>query len=86
MNQLGLNVEGIPVNVKPISFERSGSLAQFMEKAETVLDQKEETVQKERQNPVRKDECIFGKIANGEIPSRILYEDETFRVILDISP
>lgn len=30
--------------------------------------------------------CIFCKIANGEIPSRTLYEDERFRVILDISP
>lgn len=30
--------------------------------------------------------CIFCKIANGEIPSRTLYEDESFRVILDISP
>lgn len=30
--------------------------------------------------------CIFCKIANGEIPSNTLYEDERFRVILDISP
>ena len=30
--------------------------------------------------------CIFCKIANGEIPSKTLYEDERFRVILDISP
>ena len=30
--------------------------------------------------------CIFCKIANGEIPSRTLYEDDSFRVILDISP
>lgn len=27
--------------------------------------------------------CIFCKIANGEIPSTTLYEDEDFRVILD---
>ena len=26
--------------------------------------------------------CIFCKIANGEIPSATLYEDEDFRVIL----
>ena len=26
--------------------------------------------------------CIFCKIANGEIPSATLYEDEEFRVIL----
>ena len=34
-----------------------------------------------------KDEnCIFCKIANGEIPSRTLYEDDDFRVILDLNP
>ena len=34
-----------------------------------------------------KDEnCIFCKIANGEIPSTTLYEDEDFRVIFDLSP
>lgn len=34
-----------------------------------------------------KDEaCIFCKIANGEIPSSTVYEDEDFRVILDLSP
>lgn len=30
--------------------------------------------------------CIFCKIANGEIPSQTLYEDEDFRVILDLGP
>ena len=30
--------------------------------------------------------CIFCKIANGEIPSSTLYEDDAFRVILDVSP
>lgn len=30
--------------------------------------------------------CIFCKIANGEIPSATLYEDEKFRVILDLGP
>ena len=30
--------------------------------------------------------CIFCKIANGEIPSATLYEDEQFRVILDAAP
>ena len=34
-----------------------------------------------------KDEnCIFCKLANGEIPTATLYEDEDFRVILDASP
>ena len=31
---------------------------------------------------MRDDNCIFCKIANGEIPSETIYEDETFRVIL----
>ena len=34
-----------------------------------------------------KDEnCIFCKLANGDIPTATLYEDEDFRVILDASP
>lgn len=34
-----------------------------------------------------KDEnCIFCKIANGEIPSKTIYEDNDFRVILDLGP
>lgn len=33
-----------------------------------------------------KEDCIFCKIANGEIPSATLYEDEDFRVILDLGP
>lgn len=30
--------------------------------------------------------CIFCKIANGEIPSATLYEDEDFKIILDLAP
>ena len=30
--------------------------------------------------------CIFCKIANGEIPAATLYEDDAFRVILDLNP
>lgn len=30
--------------------------------------------------------CIFCKIANGEIPSNTIYEDDNFRVILDNGP
>lgn len=33
-----------------------------------------------------KEDCIFCKIANGEIPSHTLYEDEDFRVIFDLGP
>lgn len=32
------------------------------------------------------EKCIFCKIAKGEIPSATLYEDEEFRVILDLGP
>ena len=35
---------------------------------------------------MKKDDCIFCKIACGEIPSKTLYEDEQFRVILDLGP
>lgn len=35
---------------------------------------------------MRKEDCIFCKIANGEIPSKTLFEDEVFRVILDLGP
>ena len=31
-------------------------------------------------------DCILVKMANGEIPSATLYEDEDFRVILDLGP
>lgn len=31
-------------------------------------------------------DCIFCKIANGEIPAATLYEDQDFRVILDLGP
>lgn len=30
--------------------------------------------------------CIFCKIASGEIPATTLYEDQDFRVILDLGP
>ena len=33
-----------------------------------------------------KDDCIFCKLANGVIPTASLYEDDTFRVILDANP
>ena len=31
-------------------------------------------------------DCIFCKIASGEIPSATIYEDNNFRVILDVAP
>ena len=35
---------------------------------------------------MREENCIFCRIANGEIPSNTLYEDEGYRVILDLGP
>ena len=35
---------------------------------------------------MNKDDCIFCKIANGEIPSATVYEDSVCRVILDVKP
>ena len=35
---------------------------------------------------MRDESCIFCKIANGEIPSRTILEDDLFRVILDNGP
>ncbi len=35
---------------------------------------------------MKEENCIFCKIANGEIPSKTLYEDDKFRVILDLGP
>ena len=32
------------------------------------------------------DNCIFCKIAKGDIPSSTIYEDENFRAILDLGP
>ena len=35
---------------------------------------------------MRDDNCIFCKLASGEIPSVTIYEDADFRVILDLGP
>lgn len=35
---------------------------------------------------MREENCIFCKIANGEIPAATIYEDEDFRAILDLGP
>ena len=35
---------------------------------------------------MRESDCIFCKLASGEIPTTTLYEDEDFKVILDLSP
>ena len=33
---------------------------------------------------MKDDNCIFCKIAAGEIPSKTMYEDEQFRVVMDL--
>lgn len=35
---------------------------------------------------MREENCIFCKIANGDIASATIYEDEDFRVFLDLNP
>ena len=35
---------------------------------------------------MRKDDCIFCKLANGDIPTNTIYEDDEFRVIMDAAP
>lgn len=35
---------------------------------------------------MKKDDCIFCKLANGDIPTATIYEDDDFRVILDAAP
>ena len=35
---------------------------------------------------MRKENCIFCKIIAGDIPSNTIYEDEDFKVIMDIAP
>lgn len=35
---------------------------------------------------MKRDDCIFCKLANGEIPTNTLYEDDDVRVIFDMSP
>ena len=35
---------------------------------------------------MKKDDCIFCKLANGVFPTNSIYEDDTFNVILDAAP
>ena len=41
---------------------------------------------KRKDTEMKDENCIFCKIANGEIPTKTLYEDDTFRVIMDLGP
>ena len=35
---------------------------------------------------MRRDDCIFCKLANGDIPTNIIYEDDEFKVFMDVAP
>ena len=35
---------------------------------------------------MKDDNCIFCKLAAGDIPTNTVYEDDTFRVIMDANP
>ena len=35
---------------------------------------------------MKKDDCIFCKLANGDIPTNSIYEDDVVKVIFDASP
>lgn len=35
---------------------------------------------------MKKDDCIFCKLANGDIPTNSLYEDDIVKVIFDAGP
>lgn len=35
---------------------------------------------------MKKDDCIFCKLANGDIKTNVVYEDDIFTVIMDASP
>ncbi|HIW83931.1 MAG TPA: HIT family protein [Candidatus Dorea gallistercoris] len=41
---------------------------------------------RKREKKMKDENCIFCKLANGEIPTATLYEDDDFRVILDTGP
>ncbi|MFI3172031.1 MAG: HIT family protein [Eubacteriales bacterium] len=43
-------------------------------------------MENERSKKMKDQNCIFCKIANGEIPAATIYEDEDFRAILDLGP
>ena len=35
---------------------------------------------------MKKDDCIFCKLANGDIPTNMIYQDDDFAVIMDAAP
>lgn len=63
----------------------TGSKENRIEKIDKIRDNREKYLQF-KEEIIMETSCIFCKIANGEIPSATLYEDEEFRVILDLGP
>lgn len=51
-----------------------------------ILCPKRKHVLRRKEAEMKNKDCIFCKIANGEVPSTTLYEDADFRVIFDLSP
>jgi histidine triad (HIT) family protein len=45
-----------------------------------------EILRRKKEKKMKDENCIFCKLANGDIPTATLYEDDDFRVILDAGP
>ena len=43
-------------------------------------------LRRKEERSMKKDDCIFCKLANGDIPTNTIYEDDDFRVFLDAAP
>ena len=90
--------DGVEVDLKELvdELQLRDVAAPMLVRFPDILDNRIEKIAKIRDNRKRKqfickedyimENCIFCKIANGEIPSATLYEDEDFRVILDLGP
>ena len=90
--------DGVEVDLKELvdELQLRDVAAPILVRFPDILDNRIEKIAKIRDNRKRKqfickedyimENCIFCKIANGEIPSATLYEDEDFRVILDLGP
>lgn len=64
---------------------REGSIF-FEEVLKSYHERFEETINLKKVRRINMNDCIFCKIAAGQIPSATVYEDEEFRVILDLNP
>lgn len=45
VNEAGLKIAGIPIDINPISEEKTGTLAEYMKRAEAYLDEREHSVE-----------------------------------------